>query len=73
MENDVIIVGFDFKEQFLYFKLNKAVKGKDMKEFTMKLISQDSQNKDIIRNLVKEDGLKVVVLLQNVGDQVTLL
>lgn len=44
-----------------------------MKEFTMKLISEDIQNKDIITSMVEEDGLKVVVLLQNVGDQVTLL
>lgn len=39
----------------------------------MKLISEDIQNKDIITSMVEEDGLKVVVLLQNVGDQVTLL
>jgi hypothetical protein len=39
----------------------------------MALVTEDNSNKNYIRNLVKEHGLKLIVLLQNVGDQVTLL
>lgn len=43
-----------------------------MLEFDMALFSSDYENKQQVLNLLSEQGLKIIVLLQNVGDQVTL-
>lgn len=44
-----------------------------MLEFDMALFSSDYENKQQVLNLLSEQGLKIIVLLQNVGDQVTLM
>lgn len=55
----------------MYFKLHKE-KGKVL-EFDMAIVTEDYTGKDHIEKLIEESGLKIIVLLQNVGDQVTLI
>jgi hypothetical protein len=42
-------------------------------EFDMALVAEDYSNKENVYRLVEEYGLKIIVLLQNVGDQITLI
>lgn len=70
-QGEVITVGFNYSEQFVYFKLHKE-KGKVL-EFDMALVAEDYSNKENMYRLIEEYGLKIIVLLQNVGDQITLI
>lgn len=70
-EGEIVTVGYNFNQQFIYFKLHKE-KAKTL-EFDMALMSQDYQFKQHILSMLSGKGLKVIVLLQNVGDQVTLM
>ncbi len=70
-QGEVVTVGFNYSEQYVYFKLHKE-KGKVL-EFDMALLAEDYANRENVYKLVEEYGLKVIVLLQNVGDQVTLI
>jgi hypothetical protein len=68
---DMVTVGYNFSEEMIYFRLRKE-KNKTQ-EFMMALTTEDSKDKEFVRKIVAEQGLKIVVLLQNVGDQITLI